>query len=288
MEWLLAIIKYLFIAILLSVYPIGLETNKVRYKVTPVIVYAIIGINVLIYLIMILGDWLNYRGFYNDVINAFGFLPAAFLTSNTENGAGDAFAIGMAFLSLVTHQFLHGGFLHLLGNMMALNLFGPQVEAGQNIKFRGQAKTPYNTFFPFIIFYLLCGLGAVLTHFTVACFSGSESAVNTVLVGASGAISGIIGAYLVGLWSDYNRARISVLFIFNFTINVSWYILYWAGLQFAMLLIYGAGGTVSFSAHVGGFFTGIIVWYFVTPWVNNMTKANIRGWFRSKRKGGSR
>lgn len=286
MEWLLAIIKYLFIAILMTVYPIGLESNRTRYKVTPVIVYFIIATNVLIYLIMIIGDWLHYKGFYDDIVTTFGFKPAAFFPREIDDRGTGSLPIGMTFVTLVTHQFLHAGFIHLLGNMMALNLFGPHVEAGQNIKFRGHSKQAYNTFIPFFIFYILCGLGAVLTHSTIAWFSGKESAVNAVLVGASGAISGIIGAYLVGLWSDYNRARISVLFIFNFTINVSWYILYWAGLQAVMLLIYGAGGHVSYSAHVGGFFTGIILWYLVTPWVNNMTKANVRGWFRSKRKGG--
>lgn len=288
MEWLLTIIKYLFIAILLTVYPVGLETNKTRYRVTPVIIYSIIAVNVLIYLIMFLGDWFHYKGFYNDIVNTFGFRPSVFIAPESASDVAHPFAIGMAFVTLLTHQFLHGGFFHLLGNMMALHLFGPHVEAGQNIKFRGHSKQPYNTFAPFIVFYLLCGIGAVLTHFTIAWFSGSEAALNTVLVGASGAISGVIGAYLVGLWSDYNRARISVLFIFNFTINVSWYILYWAGLQAVMLLIYGADSHVSYSAHVGGFFTGIIVWYLVTPWVNNMTKANVRGWFRNKRKGGSR
>jgi len=282
MDLLLTIIEYLFVAILLTVYPISLEANKTKYKVTPVIVYSIIATNVLIYLIMVLGDWLHHKGFYNDIVATFGFKPAAFFIGRTTvSKAGSSFTIAMAFVTMITHQFLHGGIFHLLGNMMALNLFGPHVEAGQNIKFRAHSKRPYNSFLPFLIFYIFCGFGAVLTHFAIAWFSGRASALNVVLVGASGAISGVIGAYLVGLWSDYNRARISVLFIFTFTINVSWYILYWAGLQAVMLLIYGADGHISYSAHVGGFFTGIILWYLVIPWVNNMTKANVRGWFRS-------
>ncbi len=288
MESLLALIKYLFIAILLTVYPLGLSTNKIRFRVTPVIVYFLIVANVLIYLAMILGDWLHHKGFYNDVIQSFGFKPSSLILQNVSDHKVPLSTIVKSFATLVTHQFLHGGFLHLFGNMMALHLFGPHIEAGQNIKFRGQSKKPYNTYFPFLFFYILCGLGAVLTHFAVSYFSGNASSMNIVLVGASGAISGIIGAYLVGLWSDYNCARISFLFIFYTTINVSWYILYWAGLQTIMLLTHGANSSISYSAHVGGFFTGILLWYAVTPWVNNMAQANVRGWFRSIRKGGRR
>lgn len=293
MEWLFAVIKFLFITTLLTVYPIGLESNKTRYRVTPVIVYFLIVANVLIFLAMLLGTWVHSNGFYSNglfdkILTNFGFKPSSLFPNSVTDSVAVPLARVKSIATMISYQFLHSGFLHLFGNMMALHLFGPHIEAGQNIKFRGHSKQPYNTFFPFLFFYILCGFGAVLTHLAVAFFSGSTSAMNTVLVGASGAISGIIGAYLVGLWSDYNKACISFLFYFYTTINVSWYILYWAGLQTVMLLMYGANSSISYSAHIGGFFTGMILWYLVTPWVNNMTKANIRGWFRSIRKGGRR
>lgn len=283
MDWLITIAKYIFMVLSVAVTPGAIETSKQKHKVTPTVVYALIIVNVAVYLIMVFVDWFHSRGFYNEVIARFGFNPARFLGGAAgRDGEGDALTILATGSTIITHQFLHGGIAHLAGNMYALYAFGSGIESGQNIKFRGRDKRPYNTYFPFLIFYLLCGTGAVLFHFLVAYFF-TPDALNSVLVGASGAISGLIGAYLLGMWTDYNRVRLSIFFFFfGFETKMNWYILYWIALQAALLLIYGANGTVSFSAHVGGFISGCILWYAVCPWVGKKVNTKARGWFRKR------
>lgn len=150
-------------------------------------------------------------------------------------------------LSPVTSMFLHGGWAHIIGNSLFLWVFGNNVEDSM-----GRRR--------FIVFYLLCGLAAAAAHV----FVEPRSALPT--VGASGAISGIMGAYLV----LYPRVRVKMLFIFVIFFRVflipAWAVLLW---WFAIQLVEGmpqlnplrpeiTGGTAVW-AHVGGFVAGVVL-----------------------------
>ena len=149
---------------------------------------------------------------------------------------------GLTWGAAVTSMFLHGGWMHLIGNMWFLWIFGNNVEDSM-----GRLR--------FLLFYLLTGLAATAAHI----FTSPGSLIP--MVGASGAISGIMGAYLV----LYPRVRVYTLFFFFIFIRViplpAWIMLvYW----FALQLLMGAytpadGGGVAFWAHVGGFVAGLVL-----------------------------
>ena len=145
-------------------------------------------------------------------------------------------------LTLITTMFLHGGFLHLGGNMLYLWIFGNNIE-----DLLGH--------FRFFIFYLVCGIIATLIHIT----SAPESRVP--LVGASGAIAGVLGAYLV----CFPRARVLVLFWFMFFIRIVRVpALIVLGFWFIVQILNASSdpssqGGVAWFAHIGGFIAGILL-----------------------------
>ncbi|HXF95543.1 MAG TPA: rhomboid family intramembrane serine protease [Gemmatimonadales bacterium] len=148
-----------------------------------------------------------------------------------------------AYATLVTSMFLHGGWLHILGNMMFLWVFGNNIEDAM-----GHAR--------FLVFYLLCGLAAAGAQILV----DPDSPVP--MVGASGAISGVLGGYLL----LYPHARVHTLVFFGFyvtTIALPAYIMlgYWIFLQvlggLPALAGLDQGGGVAFWAHIGGFVAGL-------------------------------
>ena len=148
--------------------------------------------------------------------------------------------------SLLTSMFLHGGWMHILGNMLFLWVFGRNVE-----DLIGGGR--------FLVFYLLCGLAAAL----VQVVSNFYSPVPT--IGASGAIAGVMGAYLV----KFPRARIITLlpiFFFFTTVEIpaALLLLFWFGMQFlnglgSLAETDYSGGGVAWFAHVGGFVTGMLL-----------------------------
>jgi membrane associated rhomboid family serine protease len=169
--------------------------------------------------------------------------------------------------------------------MIFLYIFGPGVEMGQNVRLRGRDRRPFNSLTPFIVFYVLCGVGSALCH--VAFFGFREDEVSKiVLVGASGAISGILAAHLLGLWKDYNKIKIRVFYYIPYTISVNFYLLYWIVLQIALFIVTGNKSTVSYAGHIGGFISGLILWTFVCPWTDIIVSLRARGWFRASRKTG--
>ncbi|HZH04623.1 MAG TPA: rhomboid family intramembrane serine protease [Myxococcaceae bacterium] len=150
-------------------------------------------------------------------------------------------------LTPVTSMFLHGGWGHLLGNAVFFWVFGNNVEDSMG-RFR------------FLVFYLVCGLAAALTHVMV----DPTSPIPT--VGASGAISGVMGAYLV----LYPRVRVNMLFIIFIIIRIiplpAWVVLlWWFGVQLLsglpQLTMAGseASSGVAFWAHIGGFVAGVVL-----------------------------
>ena len=145
-------------------------------------------------------------------------------------------------LSLLLHMFLHGGLFHLLGNMLYLWIFGNNVE---DVLGR----------FRFAIFYLVCGLSASLTH--IAFNPGST----VPMIGASGAIGGVLGAYAL-LFPQARVRTLVFLFIFVEVVPVPAAVM--LGLWFVMQLMnIGLGGGVAWFAHIGGFLVGMaLVWAF--------------------------
>ncbi len=148
--------------------------------------------------------------------------------------------------ALVTSMFLHGGWMHIIGNMLFLWVFGRNLE-----DILGSVK--------FFVFYLFCGIAAGLTHILL----NSHSPIPT--IGASGAIAGVMGAYLV----KFPGARIvTLIFVVFFATTVelpaAFVLLYWfviqifSGVGSITVTSYAGGGTAWF-AHIGGFLVGMLL-----------------------------
>lgn len=170
-------------------------------------------------------------------VEAFALIPARlFHAGMVEPGQ---VPVGV---TMFTSLFLHGGFMHIIGNMLYLWIFGNNVEDAMG-------------HFRFAIFYLLSGVFAAYSH------ALTNTASMVPMIGASGAISGVLGAYLL----LYPRARVITLVIFGFlvrTIEVPAMIVlgFWFVLQFLSgALSVGGGGGVAWFAHVGGFAAGMLL-----------------------------
>lgn len=142
-----------------------------------------------------------------------------------------------AELTLLSSLFLHGGWMHMIGNMLYLWIFGDNVEDSM-----GHAK--------FLLFYILCGLFAGLTHAAV------DSASISPLIGASGAIAGVLGAYLM----LHPRVKIIVIAFYRLPIRLPAYLILgaWLGLQIFNVLT-GEQGNTAWWAHIGGFIAGMVL-----------------------------
>jgi membrane associated rhomboid family serine protease len=150
---------------------------------------------------------------------------------------------GRQVLNVFSSMFLHGGWMHLLGNMWFLWLFGNNIEDSM-----GRVR--------YLVFYLLCGVAAALAQVIVT----PDSAIP--MVGASGAISGVMGAYLI----LYPRVRVYAIVPIGFIpLSIAlpaWtMLLYWFGMQFLGGLVRSSSeqGGVAFWAHAGGFLAGIVL-----------------------------
>lgn len=201
-------------------FPIG-DDNSAR-RATPVVTYALIAINLVVFFLEL------QRG--NAFITEWAFIPARF----TDDPSGDA-------VTLLSAMFMHGGWMHLGGNMLYLWIFGDNVEDRM-----GHLK--------YLIFYLLCGVLASAAHI----FFGPNSMIPS--LGASGAIAGVLGAYLV----LFPRQSVRV-FQWGRIIEVPALIVIglWGLLQFisgfGSLSNIGQSGGVAYMAHVGGFVAGILL-----------------------------
>ncbi|MEF3047001.1 rhomboid family intramembrane serine protease [Pseudotabrizicola sp. L79] len=149
---------------------------------------------------------------------------------------------GIGLHGLITHMFLHGGWMHLLGNMLFLFIFGDNMEDEMG-------------HFGFAVFYLLCGFAAAGLQYAAAPWS------EVPMVGASGAIAGVMGGYLL----LFPRAKVDVLLIIVIFFRIfpipAWIVL---GVWFGLQLFNGAitptdGGGVAYWAHAGGFVAGLVL-----------------------------
>ncbi len=203
-------------------FPIG-DDNNTRRGV-PLVTYALIVLNVLFFLVELSGG--------EPFILRWAFVPSRFLA----NPVGD-------LLTLFTSMFMHGGWVHLGGNMLYLWIFGDNVEDRL-----GHGK--------YLVFYLLCGLAATFAQLAFSMES------NTPNLGASGAIAGVLSAYLV----MFPQGRVRVL---QGQRVIPMPALIVIGFWFVLQLFSGIGsiantadtGGVAYMAHIGGFIAGFVLTY---------------------------
>jgi membrane associated rhomboid family serine protease len=220
----------------------------------PVVNYVLIAINALIFLyaLQLGGSGYLWGGSSPDVFVFFlkwGFIPE-------ELGSGRSFTqlgVGLrsvdiesplpTWTTLFSSLFIHGGLFHFAGNMAFLWVFGDNIENRL-----GHVK--------YLVFYLVVGVAATLSHFAIDPNSQSP------LVGASGAIAGVMGAYL--LLFPFNRIKALVIFYFITVIELQ--ALVFLGIWFFLQIInsvgalgLSAGVNVAFMAHVGGFVAGVVL-----------------------------
>jgi membrane associated rhomboid family serine protease len=201
--------------------PIG-DDNSAR-RITPVVTYVLIALNVLVFFL----ELNNGEAF----IQRWAFIPSRF----QSDPVGD-------IVTLFTSMFMHAGWAHLLGNMLYLWIFGDNVEdrLGHGL---------------FLVFYILCGLAATFAQLAISLGSSVAN------VGASGAIAGVLGAYLI----MFPRGRVNVL-LGRFVTPMSALIVigFWIVLQiFSQISVFSAGsqeqGGVAYMAHIGGFVAGLVL-----------------------------
>ncbi len=215
---------------------------------TPIITYIIIGICVVVFLLEISSP--NYSS--GALFYSWGVIPAS-LVHNLQVPEEIYRVPPMA--TLITSMFMHGGFMHLIGNMLYMWIFADNIEDEL-----GKTK--------FIIFYILSGIAAALTQV----YMNTESTVP--MVGASGAIGGVLGAYIV----NHPRAKVLVLIPLGFFTQIIkvpaifvlgiWFILQFVSSAFSS----SSGGGVAYGAHIGGFIFGAIAILFF----NRGVKRSIR------------
>jgi membrane associated rhomboid family serine protease len=206
-------------------------------RLRPAVCVALIAANLLVFAFQLTlggadGDSAALRRF----VETWGLVPRSFL---------HALDVGRAplhvWLSPVSSMFLHGGLLHLAGNMLFLWIFGNNVE-----DLLGHGR--------YVAFYLVCGLAAVASHVV------SQPGGTVPVIGASGAVSGVLGAYAV----SYPGARVRTLvpigfFLTTMYVPALFFLLFWFGMQVLSGAAEGsaAGGAgVAWWAHVGGFVAG--------------------------------
>ena len=204
-------------------FPLG-DDNSQR-RTVPVVTVVLIAINVIMFVIELsAGD---------EFIQAFAFVPARF----AEAPAAEAYTI-------FTAMFLHGGWMHLFGNMLFLWIFGDNVE--------DRLGHPQ-----FLFFYLLTGVVATLAQFAISPHSSIPN------VGASGAIAGVLGAYIL----MFPQSRVNVLLGRQIVAMPAVIVL---GMWIALQLVSGVGtiastdesanvGGVAYMAHIGGFIAGLLM-----------------------------
>ena len=192
----------------------------------PLVTILLIAINVLVFI---------YQMTLTDMGLYFFFERYAF----TSRGLAEAFKLRQFYWPLITSMFLHGNASHLVGNMWILWLFGDNVE-------------DYLKPVRYLFFYLGTGLIAVFAH------ALSDLGSDIFTLGASGAIAGVMGAYLV----LYPQARILTLIpIMPFFVNIPAfiYLIFWIILQlFSGIVSWGAGG-IAWWAHIAGFLGGLLI-----------------------------
>ena len=209
------------------------DYNQLRYIKRPYVTWALLAANILIYFLFQSGMVLNWDEFIN---RNYGFMPASIL-SNARSVADIPLIAQVPGIKLFTYMFLHGDLGHLFGNMLFLWVFGDNIEDAMG-RFR------------YFLFYIACGVAAGLAHFL------SQTTSTTPLIGASGAISGLLAAYLI----LFPRAKVWVLFFTRIPIKLRAFWVLGIYLIFNIVMATARGmDNVAWWAHIGGFAAGIVL-----------------------------
>jgi len=201
----------------------------------PIVTYFIIAICVFVFISQ-LGSQSYKTG---QLFYSYGLIPSVLM--GHDKLPMDLYVIP-AYVTVFSSMFMHGGFMHLIGNMLYMWIFADNIE--DNL---GRIN--------FIIFYLVSGIGAALSQVLMDTHSQIP------MVGASGAIGGVLGAYLI----NHPHARVLVLIPFGFfsqliKIRAIYVLGFWFILQFINSSMSSSqGGGVAYAAHIGGFLTGMIL-----------------------------
>lgn len=202
--------------------------------ITPYVTIALLSTCVVVFI------WqLSLGQSNNSAVFSFGVIPAVLFDIKAPPIGLD---ILPAWLTVITSMFLHGGWMHLISNMLYLWIFGDNVEDVMGHK-------------RFIVFYIICGIAAVMSHALV----DPESEIP--MIGASGAISGVLGAYL--LLFPHARVLVAIpIFVFIHTARIAavWVLGFWFVLQIINSLVSTSQqGGIAFGAHIGGFVAGMVL-----------------------------
>ncbi len=210
-------------------FPIRDTTPSRNY---PVVNTAIIAVNVAVYLIQ-----LSQGPYLDRFIFLYGLVPARYSISDIS----DKLSFGQQAFSFLSFMFLHGGFWHLLGNMWSLYIFGDNVE---------DRMGPIR----YLAFYLLCGIVSGLSHLML----NWQSPIPT--IGASGAIAGVMGAYLL-LFPSARILTLIPIIIIPYFLEIPAFVFLgiWFLLQFLSAAGSAGGGGIAWWAHIGGFVAGMIL-----------------------------
>ncbi len=206
------------------------------------------------------GVWILVQGmgaYLEPSVCRYGVIPVE-LTGREIVGPRVCPLGGPTWATLFSSMFMHGGWVHLASNMMFLWVFGNNIEDSMG-------------HFRFVLFYALGGLAAALLHIAL----NPNSAVPT--VGASGAISAVLGAYII----LYPRVRVHVFFppFWFFTMSAGWVLGYWIVIQILFGISHLSGRTTGIAvwAHIGGFVAGLIlVKFFVRPQLVSAKREGVR------------
>lgn len=224
-------------------FPIGDDNSEIT--ITPYVNYGLIAVNILVFLL------LQQAGYNDHFTYAFSLVPKEIMTGHDL--AGTEFIRDMSgqvigkitleptpfsvYITLLSSMFMHGGFMHIAGNMLFLWIFGDNIE--NRI---GHVR--------YLVFYLICGFLAATGQIVM------DTGSTIPMLGASGAISGVLGGYI--LLFPNNRVR---ALIFNFFTTVPAFVAVglWIALQVIESYVDSGEGGVAYAAHIGGFLGGLIL-----------------------------
>jgi membrane associated rhomboid family serine protease len=234
-------------------FPIG-DDNRDR-KITPFINYILIAINILVFI------FLQDLGYNDEFTYSYSTVPEEIMTGRDivtderifeDPLTGDQYRVSglgesptPVYLTLITSMFMHGGIAHIFGNMLFLLIFGDNLENKL-----GHLR--------YLLFFLLTGILASLAHVFTTVYLDQSTLIPT--LGASGAISGVLGGYIL----LFPKRRVRVI-LFYFITDVP--AVFAIGLWFVFQLISGVGmlgpgaqeGGVAYAAHIGGFIAGFVL-----------------------------
>ena len=232
--------------------------------ITPWVTYGLIAVNVVVFLLTVsLAPQSQFQ-----VNLQYGAIPAILFGHAQLPPQLAVFPPGFEFLSIFSAMFMHGGWMHIGGNMLYLWVFGNNVEDAMG-------------HFRFLVFYLVCGIAAALGHGLL------DTTSQIPMIGASGALAGVLGAYFL----LFPKARVLVWFfwVFIFYVPAVAVLGLWIGMQFVNLSS-GAEQGVAILAHIAGFFAGLALIPFfkyrhIPLWQGGPKQVPVFGVYRPGRKG---